>query len=149
MIDTYIQLAEDLVAEHLPDWVISVVPVRSRRRLGYARTFWGMSKVGELGLSVHHMELDPYEEVKDTILHEIAHFIAGIGAGHGHLWKKACRQVGANPEREKTLKRSADFYKYSSHCPDCGQDTGGFHRRPTRDYICRDCRTSVKLVQNW
>lgn len=39
------------------------------------------------------------EEVTDTILHEIAHAIAGSNAGHGPAWKAACRTIGAKPER--------------------------------------------------
>jgi len=31
------------------------------------------------------------DEVRDTILHEIAHFKAGLKAGHGRPWKEACR----------------------------------------------------------
>lgn len=37
-------------------------------------------------------------EVKDTILHEIAHALVGPGHGHGKVWKAMARKIGANPQ---------------------------------------------------
>lgn len=37
-------------------------------------------------------------EVKDTILHEIAHALVGPGYGHGKVWKAMARKIGANPQ---------------------------------------------------
>lgn len=39
------------------------------------------------------------DDVLDTILHEIAHALAGPRAGHGPEWKAICVQIGARPER--------------------------------------------------
>jgi predicted SprT family Zn-dependent metalloprotease len=38
------------------------------------------------------------EEVRDTILHEIAHALVGAGHGHDAVWKNVARQIGARPE---------------------------------------------------
>ena len=48
------------------------------------------------------------EDVTDTILHEIAHAIAGCYNGHNHIWKQACISIGAIPERlaKVSVKRS-------------------------------------------
>ena len=35
------------------------------------------------------------EQIRDTVLHEVAHAIAGHEAGHGPLWKAAARRIGA------------------------------------------------------
>ena len=43
------------------------------------------------------------EQIRDTVLHEIAHAIAGHGAGHGPLWKATARRIGATP-RAKTYE---------------------------------------------
>lgn len=44
----------------------------------------------------------PLEEVRDTILHEIAHYIANKTVagyrGHGSVWKIVCMGIGARPE---------------------------------------------------
>ena len=37
-------------------------------------------------------------EVLNTILHEIAHALAGCRNGHNSVWKAACIRVGARPE---------------------------------------------------
>lgn len=37
--------------------------------------------------------------VRDTILHEIAHVLAGPSENHGPVWKSFCRAIGANPQR--------------------------------------------------
>ena len=42
-------------------------------------------KVIQLGR--HHAANDPPEQVTDTILHEIAHALAGTAAGHGPAWR--------------------------------------------------------------
>ena len=40
------------------------------------------------------------EQLLDTVLHEIAHAIAGHEAGHGLLWKATARRIGATPRGE-------------------------------------------------
>src|SRR4051794_12385578 len=39
------------------------------------------------------------EMVRETVLHEIAHALAGEKAGHGDRWKAMCVKVGCKPER--------------------------------------------------
>ena len=53
-------------------------------------------------------------EVKDTILHEIAHALAVARAGHGPAWKTVARRIGATPkahaeegEEARAARRSA------------------------------------------
>jgi SprT protein len=38
-------------------------------------------------------------DAKDTVLHEIAHAIAGSDANHGAAWKRVARSIGAKPNR--------------------------------------------------
>lgn len=51
------------------------------------------------------------KEVHETILHEIAHALAGPGAGHGPKWREMARRVGARdnahgaPDYELELTR--------------------------------------------
>jgi predicted SprT family Zn-dependent metalloprotease len=55
----------------------------------------------EISLSKHWLHL-PYEEIRDTVLHEIAHALAGTHDGHfghGRAWKRWCVEIGAKPER--------------------------------------------------
>jgi predicted SprT family Zn-dependent metalloprotease len=50
-------------------------------------------------LSRHFVALNTEDEVRDVILHEIAHAIAGFKAGHGVRWQLWAIQLGARPER--------------------------------------------------
>ncbi|MXZ81950.1 MAG: hypothetical protein F4Z15_11510 [Gammaproteobacteria bacterium] len=49
-------------------------------------------------LSRHHCVNGSPDEVVDTILHEIAHALAGPGTGHGPAWKAIARRIGATPK---------------------------------------------------
>lgn len=49
------------------------------------------------------------EEVRNTALHEVAHYIAGGHAGHGPIWARVMRSLGGNPER--SLNMSGTGYK--------------------------------------
>ena len=42
--------------------------------------------------------LNAEPEVRDTVLHEIAHALCP-GDGHGPRWKAKCREIGARPVR--------------------------------------------------
>ena len=66
-------------------------------------------------------ELNGVDKVKDTILHEIAHAIAGYSAGHGQKWKDVCIQIGAKPERCYDSKTTnTPELKYKAVCGACG-----------------------------
>lgn len=41
----------------------------------------------------------PEEKQRDTLLHEVAHAIAGAGNGHNSIWRQIARRIGARPER--------------------------------------------------
>jgi SprT protein len=96
---------------------------RSRVNLGLCR--YGLRLIE---LSVYFVERNPPEMVKDTLLHEIAHGLAGREAGHGPAWKAACLRVGARPER---LSFEADMPegRWQARCGCCGL-LHHKHRRP-------------------
>jgi predicted SprT family Zn-dependent metalloprotease len=74
-----------------------------------------------IGLSAKLVTLNDEERVKDTILHEIAHAIAGFKAGHGIEWKRACIRIGAKPERcYSTDDTTTPDLKYYAKCGACG-----------------------------
>jgi len=55
--------------------------------------------VSSISFSHHWAGLLDEKDIRDTILHELAHAIAGFEAGHGPRWKAAARRIGANPTR--------------------------------------------------
>lgn len=129
--------AKDELAKHgLDDW--SFAWHRKRRAFGscsYPRK--------TIYVSLHFVESGESEGVlKDTVLHEIAHAIAGASAGHGPAWKRAALKVGARPERcgESDIPFEKHGYKWMRHCKSCGQRIG-YHRKPSvrRRSSCSRC----------
>ena len=88
-----------------------------------------------VSLSKPLTELNDEQEVKDTILHEIAHALCPRGAGHGDLWKQKCREIGAKPERcfSRRTVVVPEVTKYKYECPGC-------KRQITKTYIMKKPR---------
>jgi predicted SprT family Zn-dependent metalloprotease len=85
---------------------------------------FGVCKYGYrvISLSAPLVEANDLENVKDTILHEIAHAIAGPRAGHGYEWVKVCLQIGAKPNRCFTSEEvNVPKLKYYAKCGGCGR----------------------------
>lgn len=70
----------------------------AKKRFGICRM-----RAKEISLSRPLVHLNSEEEVRDTILHEIAHALAWIrhrrNCGHDERWKAICVEIGARPER--------------------------------------------------
>ena len=85
----------------LTDWIFRFSA--ARRTIGLCKE---KEKVIQLGR--HHAANDPPEQVTDTILHEIAHALAGTAAGHGPAWRKAALSIGATPRASKAVDPGKD-----------------------------------------
>lgn len=81
-------------------------------------------------LSRHLVPLNTRAEVRDKILHEIAHALAGYAAGHGPNWKLICLRIGARPERCHAA--AAPPERWGILCTDCDQIIDRRHRRAAR-----------------
>ena len=135
-----------LARKHLDAHGFSHIPVRmtsSRRALGQAIFPRSNGEAVEVRLSSVALPHMPSEDVEDVILHEIAHLIAGLKAGHNEAWKAACRMVGARPERlyEGTPELAAKVSKYEMACTKC-ENKNYFNRRLKHhhsNYRCGIC----------
>ena len=70
-------------------------------------------------VSRRFIELNTDEEVVGTILHEIAHAIAGSAAGHGPIWQAVAKGLGAAPER-CCIHGTFPEGEWKATCPQCG-----------------------------
>lgn len=84
-----------------------------------------------------HMVGAPDAQVRDTILHEIAHALAGPKAGHGPAWRAWAAKVGASPERCADGSGFMPRGDYEAACP-CGTPHR-MHRMPRCRYQCKRC----------
>ena len=79
-------------------------------------------RYNKIGLSRHLTELNGIEEVRDTILHEIAHALVGFSHGHDWVWKQKALEIGCNGDRCYNEAVVTPDAKYTATCPNtkCG-----------------------------
>jgi predicted SprT family Zn-dependent metalloprotease len=89
-------------------------------------------------LSLYLTELNKVEQVKDTILHEIAHALCPR-QGHNHIWRMKALEIGCNGNRcyssseVETVKGN-----YSATCSGCNKEFTRF-RKPKYSQSCARC----------
>jgi predicted SprT family Zn-dependent metalloprotease len=132
-------LARQLMHQHgLANWSFSFD--HARRRFG--RCDYTHRRIT---LSRSLTFLNPIEEVRDTLLHEIAHALAP-GAHHGPRWRAVCLQIGARPVRcytdDKVISPPRRPAGYQFGCPACNWWVPR-HRASRRKFQCKKCRGAV------
>ena len=118
-----------LMDDYLPDWEFRWD--RATCRFGCCHQ--GLKRIT---LSKTLTELNEWDDVKDTLLHEIAHALAGKGHGHDGVWKAKCIEIGAKPERcyDETIK--CPPRKWRGTCPECGRV---IYKSRRRNISCGKC----------
>jgi predicted SprT family Zn-dependent metalloprotease len=127
-------LARRLMDEHgLKDWTLAFD--RAQQRAGLCKR-----KQRVISLSKPLMSLWTTEQVRDTILHEIAHALTPDDRGHGREWRMTCRKIGADPTRSWGHNGEQQIEgKHLGTCP-MGH-TIRRHRRPKAARSCGVCST--------
>ena len=87
--------------------------------------------------------LNEEHHIRTTLLHEIAHALAGPGTGHGPVWRRTARKLGIRPDRcYDPAKVRTPPAPYTGTCPtpSCGA-TIKRHRLTTkaRNAACGAC----------
>lgn len=132
-----VTLAEELLAAHgLNDWQVRLDAARRRAGVCHFDT-------RVIGLSAPLTRLHDEAEVRDTILHEIAHALAGPRHGHDATWRRIAQQIGCSGERCMPADAPAVATAWLGVCP--AGHTVGRHRRPERVMTCRKCSDSFDL----
>jgi SprT protein len=111
---------------------------RRKRKCGLCR-FPFDGKPGVIELSVFFVDLNDEAAIRDTILHEIAHALAGKKGeyGHGRLWKEMATRVGAKPLVCNSSKKMPG--NWQGTCGGCGR-THTRHRKPKQlEHFCIAC----------
>ena len=136
-------LARRLLNEHgLSHW--NVTFDRAKRRAGSCRY-----KSSTITLSKHLVQLYTVDQVRETILHEIAHALVGPTHRHNATWQAKAREIGASGRRTIGEGAPTAPAPWVGTCPN-GHRVQRF-RRPSRPASCVRCsRTfSLKYIFTW
>ncbi len=123
--------ANALIALHLdPGWSFT---------FDNAKTRAGLCNYGAKRISVSKYLAARYEddEIHQVLLHEIAHAMAGVRAGHGAKWKAVAADLGYEGKRLHDGAIANEFAPWVGRCP-----AGHLHyryRRPARTLTCGLC----------
>ena len=134
------QLAKQLMNEHgLLDKGWRFEFDTAKRRFGVCRY-----RTKTIGLSKPLTMANDLVQVKDTILHEIAHALTP-GDGHGSKWKMMCVKIGAKPERCYSSKDTNMIAgKYKAVCGGCGKEFTRHKKIPRGRRTACLCQNHIK-----
>jgi hypothetical protein len=131
-------MAEYLLEVHgLDDWQVSYDNAKRRA---------GICKFAEqtLGLSAPLTAVHTEDDVRDTILHEIAHALVGPVHGHDATWWAMATRIGCSGERCVSPDSPTPPAAWLGACP--GGHTLERHRRPERVLTCGLCSADFDLA---
>lgn len=139
------QRAQLLLKQHQlwPHWSFSFD--RAKRRAGACKY-----RERVISVSQYFVEASSLQEFDQVMLHEIAHAIAGPGAGHGPVWRATARKIGYTGGR--TLNK--EFYSreqapWLGLCPNAHRYYR--FRKPSKLSSCPACHRgfSMNYVITW
>lgn len=135
-------LARSLMIHHgIGHWTFEFD--RAKRRAGLCRHYRQI-----ISLSYHYVQANNQDEIRDTILHEIAHALVGPKQGHNAVWRAMCLTIGAKPERCCT-NAIMPKGQWQAICNNCQRK---FHRHRRPKYIhsiyCAKCGPTLGAL-NW
>ncbi|MFI7587086.1 SprT-like domain-containing protein [Spongisporangium articulatum] len=125
------RLARGLMARHgLLGW--SLVFDNAKTRAGICR-----QDRRQIGLSRVLTALHDEAEVRDTVLHEIAHALVGVEHGHDEVWRAQARRIGCTGRRCVPESAPTVPGRWRGLCPVGHEFTR--HKRPVRVLSCGLC----------
>jgi len=111
----------------------------NKRKIHLGYCWYSMKKIS---LSLHFVTHNEAEQVREIILHEIAHALTNHDKGHhGPLWAAECKRLGIPATIQYSCVMPSG--KWTASCKECGK---GYtrHYKPTkrRTYYCAKCDNS-------
>jgi predicted SprT family Zn-dependent metalloprotease len=134
------EIATERLAEHgLAAWTFGVT--ESKRRLGVCKP-----RKKRIEISAYYALHNADDAVLDTLMHEIAHALAGPEAGHGPAWKAIAIRVGATPRAcDNSPDTVVEPGDWQTTCPGCNRTHHRYKRPSALGYRCR-CPARSPLV---
>lgn len=125
-------LARELMAKHglLPTWRFAFD--YAKRRAGACR-----HRDTTITVSRHLMALYPEKLVREVLLHEIAHALAGAEHKHDAVWKRTARSIGSTGRAKLPVTAPQAPAPWIGRCPNGHEYTR--HRLPRSGGTCSIC----------
>lgn len=132
------ELAEALLAEHgLQGWRFDYDRARVRAGACHHRD-------RRITLSPYLTHAHDEAQVRETLLHEIAHALVGPSHGHDAVWRARARAIGSTGERcYQGGEQPVVPGRWQGRCS--AGHVVHRHRRPTRVLVCTRCRGGSTL----
>jgi predicted SprT family Zn-dependent metalloprotease len=132
--------SREMMKHGLHGWTFRLAD--AKRQLGVCKY-----RTKRIEIAEYYALNSPSETVLDTLLHEIAHAIAGPAARHGPHWKAVAIRIGARPracdDSDETAMKPGDW---QATCPACKKIIHRYKRpRSLSGYQCR-CEARSPLV---
>lgn len=100
--------------------------------------------------SINYLLKSSDAQIRDTILHEIAHALVGPDVkSHGYEWQYKAMQVGAEPYACDRTGRAISTSKpnYLMRCPSCDRQWERYRMRQRNlGSKCPDCKVTVEII---
>jgi len=137
------EMGTELLARHgLVGWTVTFDDAKRRA---------GVCRYGErvIGLSAPLTRLSAPEAVRDTLLHEVAHALAGPEHAHDAVWAATAAAIGGTAQRCLPEDAPRVTAPWLGVCP--AGHTHERHRRPERVAACATCSSafSVDHLLEW
>lgn len=127
-----LRLGRELLRQHgLEGWTMTLDGAKTRAGACLAQR-------RQISLSRHLTRLHSQEEVRDTILHEVAHALVGPRHGHDAVWREAALRIGCSGQRCVPEDAPRVEGPWRGVCSAGHEVTR--HRVPTRVSVCARCR---------
>ena len=142
--------ASELLHKVCEEHPMSYVPKLTWKKL---RVTAGIAFYHRKEIVLSTLVLDSQERLENTLLHEYAHLLAverhGMkGAGHGHAWRQAMRELGLKPEVHHCyeVQRNNTRQKVVYRCMRCGKPIDRSRRLPKRRrFVHANCGGALRL----
>ncbi|MCR2784887.1 MULTISPECIES: SprT-like domain-containing protein [unclassified Microbacterium] len=125
------RMAQELIAAHLDDsW--SFAFDHAKRRAGLCNY-----RDKRISVSRYLSARDDDEANRQTLLHEVAHALAGARAGHGPTWRRTAQGIGYTGGVTHHGEPANELAPWVGRCP--AGHVAYRHRRVTRAVSCARC----------
>lgn len=136
-------LAHRLMSDHgLPHWHFEFD--RAVRRFGCC-----VYRIRTITLSKRFALLNSESEVRNTILHEIAHALVGPHHGHDRVWRAKAKELGCSGSRRCAPSVRAPAAKWVAECPGCRREVRRHRRRIASCGTCSGGSFNPRYQLRW